>query len=94
MNQTPKPELDNASLVSQILTQRSHKSSVQQMLTDLKPSGQGQILDKLHSMRLKAFKNRQGENKTKPHVPFITDEMRAKIDMEYADAKQKMQLNC
>ena len=65
------------------------------MLADhRKPIEQGQILDKLHSMRLKAFKNRQEENKTKPHVPFITDELRVKIDQEYAYAKQKMQLNC
>ena len=41
-------------------------------------------------MRLKAFKTRADENKTKPHVPLINDDERQKMQQEYNLAKQNL----
>jgi len=37
---------------------------------------QGEILDKIHGMRLRAFDTRVQENKTKPHVPLVNDDVK------------------
>lgn len=37
---------------------------------------QGEIIDKIHSMRIKAFGTRELENKTKPHMPIINDDFK------------------
>lgn len=41
-------------------------------------------------MRLKAYKERTQENKTKPHLPLLNEEKKLIMEQEYKEAKNNL----
>jgi hypothetical protein len=61
------------------------------LLEDMKTNKvQEEILDKIHNMRIKAFLTRELENKTKPHMPIINDDVKQVMVQEYYKAKRQL----
>lgn len=66
------------------------RKDVDSMLKQLVPNSQEKILDQIHTMRLRAFNERTNENKTKPHMPLVNDDVKQVMVQEYFDAKRQL----